>query len=67
VCSPSALLRHGPGYAAELLDGLHGWMARKGFTAAEQARGLLSAGVGHAVPARVGYLSALQQATRTFG
>jgi hypothetical protein len=42
-------------------------MARKGFAAAEQARGLLSADAGHAVPARVGYLSALQVATRTFG
>ena len=66
VMTTSALLRHGPGYAAELLDGLRAWMARKGFAAAEQARGLLSADAGHAVPGRVGYLSALQQATRVY-
>src|SRR5437763_4110527 len=31
VMTTSALLRHGPGYGAELLDGLSRWMARKGF------------------------------------
>ena len=31
VMSTSALLRHGPHYAGELLDGLCAWMARKGF------------------------------------
>ena len=31
VMTASALLRHGPEYATELLDGLSAWMARKGF------------------------------------
>ena len=31
VMTASALLRHGPEYAAELLDGLSAWMARNGF------------------------------------
>jgi dihydroorotate dehydrogenase (fumarate) len=29
VMTASALIRHGPGHAAVLLDGLSGWMARK--------------------------------------
>jgi dihydroorotate dehydrogenase (fumarate) len=60
------LLRHGPGYAAPLLDGLRCWMRRKGFTDIGEVRGLLSAASGRAVPARAGYLSALDQAVRTF-
>ena len=31
VMTASALLRHGPEYAAVLLDGLAAWMERKGF------------------------------------
>ena len=31
VMTASALIRHGPGHAAVLLDGLSGWMARKGY------------------------------------
>jgi dihydroorotate dehydrogenase (fumarate) len=42
VMSTSALLRHGPGYAAELLDGLSAWMARKGFAALDEVRGVLA-------------------------
>jgi dihydroorotate dehydrogenase (fumarate) len=38
----SALLRHGPEYATELLDGLEAWMARKGFERLGQARGALA-------------------------
>ena len=64
VMSASALLRHGPGYASSLLDGLSAWMTRKGFTALEEVRGML------AVPAdthesdyeRAGYVSALRAA-----
>ena len=41
----SALLRHGPAYAGELLDGLTSWMARKGFES-------LDAAARHAVGAR---------------
>ena len=67
VMTTSALLRHGPGYAAHLLDGLAGWMHRKGFAAMTELRGLLSAEAGLAVPGRTGYLSAIEQATHAFG
>jgi dihydroorotate dehydrogenase (fumarate) len=42
VMTTSALLRHGPGYATELLDGLSGWMSRKGFERVDDVRGLLA-------------------------
>jgi dihydroorotate dehydrogenase (fumarate) len=42
VMTTSALLRHGPAYAAELLDGLSRWMARKGFQRLADVRGLLA-------------------------
>ena len=67
VMTTSALLRHGPGYAAELLEGLVAWMRRKGFRSPAEARGLLSAQAGQPVPGRTGYLSAIGQATRAFG
>jgi len=67
VMTTSALLRHGPGYAAHLLDGLAGWMHRKGFATVTELRGLLSAEAGLAVPGRTGYLSAIEQATHAFG
>jgi dihydroorotate dehydrogenase (fumarate) len=41
VMTTSALLRHGPSYATELLDGLRRWMARKGFETLDEVRGLL--------------------------
>ncbi len=64
VMSASALLRHGPGYATALLDGLTAWMERKGFTSIDELRGML------AVPAdadqseyeRSGYVTALRAA-----
>jgi dihydroorotate dehydrogenase (fumarate) len=64
VMTTSALLRHGPGYAAELLGGLAGWMARKGFNSVDEVRGLL------AVPPvadevayeRAGYVTAMRAA-----
>jgi dihydroorotate dehydrogenase (fumarate) len=64
VMTTSALLRHGPKYAAELLDGLSSWMARKGFQAVDELRGKL------AVPKttdpeeyqRSGYVSAMRAA-----
>jgi dihydroorotate dehydrogenase (fumarate) len=67
VMTTSALLRHGPGYVADLLDGLAGWMHRKGFGTVTELRGLLSAEAGLTVPGRTGYLSAIEQATHTFG
>lgn len=42
VMSTSALLRHGPSYAADLLDGLAAWMSRKGFDDLARVRGLLA-------------------------
>ncbi len=42
VMTASALLRHGPEHATVLLDGLSAWMARKGFNAVDELRGMLS-------------------------
>ncbi len=64
VMTTSALLRHGPVYAAELLEGLERWMRRKGFERVDDVRGLL------AVPGsadrdeyeRAGYVSAMRAA-----
>lgn len=67
VMTTSALLRHGPGYAGQLLDGLAGWMHRKGFATVAGLRGLLSAEAGLTAPGRAGYLSAIEQATHAFG
>jgi dihydroorotate dehydrogenase (fumarate) len=67
VMTTSALLRHGPVYAGDLVDGLAAWMGRKNFAAVTELRGLLSAAAGHPVPGRTGYLSAIEEATRAFG
>ena len=42
VMTTSALLRHGPNYAADLLDGVTAWMSRKGFDDLARVRGLLA-------------------------
>jgi len=42
VMTTSALLRHGPSYATDLLDGLRRWMASKGFHTVDDVRGLLA-------------------------
>jgi dihydroorotate dehydrogenase (fumarate) len=64
VMSASALLRHGPGYATVLIDGLTAWMARKGFDEVDQFRGLLA--VPHEADAaayeRAGYVAAMRAA-----
>ena len=64
VMTTSALLRHGPYYAAGLLDGLSSWMARKGFDAVSDVRGLLA--VEHEADAaayeRAGYVTAMRAA-----
>ena len=69
VMTASALLRHGPGYASVLLDGLSGWMARKGFAAVANARGLLSvpSGTDETAYERAGYVRALQAANLGHG
>jgi dihydroorotate dehydrogenase (fumarate) len=69
VMTASALLRHGPAYAGALLAGLSDWMARKGFTAVPQVRGLLSVpfGTDQAAYERAGYVTALHAANSGFG
>ncbi len=69
VMTTSSLLRHGPGHAEVLLDGLTGWLQRKGFTAVSQARGLLAASAAGSAPGygRAGYLQAIQDATGAYG
>jgi len=66
VQSASALLRHGPGHAAVLLDGLSDWMAQKGFEAVDDLRGLLAVapGADGAAVERAGYVTALRDANR---
>jgi len=68
VMTTSSLLRHGPGHATVLLDGLTAWMNRKGFTALSDLRGILSVpeGTDQAAYGRTGYLAAVQGATRTY-
>jgi dihydroorotate dehydrogenase (fumarate) len=64
VMTTSALLRHGPAYAAILLDGLSAWMDRKGFATLDDVRGILSVAPGTDEDAheREGYVSALRDA-----
>jgi dihydroorotate dehydrogenase (fumarate) len=67
VMTASALLRHGPGYAAVLLDGLSDWMGRKGFATVDQTRGLLAVppGTDEAAHERTEYVSAMREANRS--
>jgi len=69
VMTASALLRHGAGHAGVLLDGLSGWMARRGFASVTDVRGLLSvpAGTDEAAWERAAYIGALQAANRGRG
>jgi dihydroorotate dehydrogenase (fumarate) len=69
VMTASALLRHGPEHAAVLLDGLTGWMERKGFAAVDELRGLLSvpSGADEAARERADYVSALREANVSTG
>ncbi|CAN5659600.1 dihydroorotate dehydrogenase-like protein [soil metagenome] len=64
VMTASALLRHGPEYAAVLLEGLRDWMGRKGFGTIAELRGLLAVPVDADESARErgDYVSALRQA-----
>jgi dihydroorotate dehydrogenase (fumarate) len=64
VMTASALIRHGPGHATVLLDGLSEWMARKGYASVADLRGLLAvpAGTDQAAYERAGYVRALQAA-----
>jgi dihydroorotate dehydrogenase (fumarate) len=64
VMTASALLRHGPGYAETMLDGLTDWMRRKRFDAVADLRGALAvpSDADETVYHRVGYVSALLEA-----
>jgi dihydroorotate dehydrogenase (fumarate) len=64
VMTTSALLRHGPMYAAELLDGLIRWMARKGFQSLDEVRGMLAvpAAADEVAYERAGYVTAMRAA-----
>jgi dihydroorotate dehydrogenase (fumarate) len=64
VMSTSALLRHGPQYATELLDGLSSWMTRKGFQSIDELRGMLSVpqDADQAAYERADYVSAMRAA-----
>ena len=64
VMTTSALLRHGPSYAGELLNGLTTWMARKGFASVDDFRGELAAPAGSDQEAfqRAGYVRAMRAA-----
>jgi dihydroorotate dehydrogenase (fumarate) len=64
VMTASALMRHGPEYAAVMLDGLAEWMIRKGYTSVGEVRGLLAVPA-HADQAgyeRAGYVRAMSAA-----
>jgi dihydroorotate dehydrogenase (fumarate) len=64
VMTASALIRHGPRYAAVLLDGLAEWMARKGYASVDDLRGMLAvpAGTDQAAYERAGYVRAMRDA-----
>lgn len=66
VMSASALLRHGPGHATVLLDGLCDWMARKGFRTVGELRGMLAAppDADQSAYQRAGYVTAVRKANR---
>ncbi|MFZ0530470.1 MAG: dihydroorotate dehydrogenase-like protein [Propionicimonas sp.] len=69
VMTTSALVRHGVGYARQLLAGLAEWELRKGFASVDDYRGLLAvpAGTEGNDYARSGYVAALQKAQSTYG
>jgi dihydroorotate dehydrogenase (fumarate) len=64
VMTTSALLRHGPRYAAELLDGLARWIRRKGFQSLDEVRGMLAVppDADQAAFERAGYVTAMRAA-----
>ncbi len=69
VMTASALIRHGPGHAAVLLDGLSEWMTRKGYPSVAGVRGMLAlpTGTDEVAYERAGYVSAMQAANSSRG
>ena len=67
VMTTSALLRHGPGHATALLDGLTAWMRGKEFGSLAEFRGMLApADDTQEAYGRRGYLSAVERATQAY-
>ena len=68
VMTTSSLLRHGPAHVTVLLDGLTAWIERKGFGSTDEIRGMFAVAANASQPdfGRAGYLSAIEQATRTY-
>jgi dihydroorotate dehydrogenase (fumarate) len=64
VMTASALIRHGPEYAAVLLDGLSEWMVRKGYTSVSDMRGMLAVpdGTDQVAYERAGYVRTMRAA-----
>ena len=64
VMTTSSLLRHGPGHATTLLDGLSDWMGRKGFDTVREFRGKLAVPLDEDETAhqRSGYVAAMRVA-----
>lgn len=69
VMTASAVLRHGPAYVGELVAGLEAWLARKGFSGPQEARGVLAVpdGTDPSSAQRAGYVTALREAQQTYG
>ena len=67
VMTASALIRHGTGYAAVLLDGLSEWLVRKGYGSISEVRGALALGAetDQAGRERAGYVRAMRYANLT--
>lgn len=65
----SSLVRHGPGHAHRLVEGLSEWLERKGFAGVDSVRGMLSipAGADATAYERAGYVSALEKAKQQYG
>jgi dihydroorotate dehydrogenase (fumarate) len=67
VMTTSALLRHGPGHATAMLDGLTAWMRDKAFGSLAEFRGMLAAAADtREAYGRPGYLSAVERASRAY-
>jgi dihydroorotate dehydrogenase (fumarate) len=68
VMTTSALLRHGPGYAALLLDGLAHWLEEHEYESVAQARGSVSQGAAADPDAyeRANYVEIIRRSMRHF-
>ena len=64
VMTTSSLLRHGPGHAAALIDGLSAWMERKKFATIGELRGMLAvpSDADETAHERASYVAALRAA-----